>query len=168
MEVTNRWKNICAGFFFNTLASNVYILPIFSYIGQLANPDHIIDIFSQYYRNRLFGGPGNWLPPEFLEQMSLFGFPAQLRDLKASILASKVRVASTTQLDLVQLSSDIGFKLIDFRARTSSEHPWHIWHSNILILNQKNFQEAHGCISSLIGPSRGAKKKFSEATGSPS
>jgi len=31
-----RWRNIGAGFMFNTLAANVYMIPLFSYIGQLA------------------------------------------------------------------------------------------------------------------------------------
>ena len=32
-DTVNRWKNVHAGFFLNRLATNVYILPITSYIG---------------------------------------------------------------------------------------------------------------------------------------
>ena len=61
-----RWKKVNAGFFFNLLAANIYVLSLFCYIGQLARTDAKVDSCCQFMRSCFFVGPGNWLPASFL------------------------------------------------------------------------------------------------------
>ena len=119
----------------NSLATNVYIFPVFSYIGQLVKADSNIDGFVKFLKNKLFGGPGNWLPYEFLLQMSAFGLPTQIRDLHASIVASQARVACSSGLDINSLGTELGRRLLHFRARNDVSHAHYEWHSSIFVIN---------------------------------
>ena len=71
-DTVRRWKQLNTGFFFNILACNVYILPVFSYIGQLVHPDHKTIEFTKFIERQLFRGPGNWIPKHFLSNLQLF------------------------------------------------------------------------------------------------
>ena len=64
-----------AGFFLNVLAINVYIVPLFSYIGQLARLNKEIEGTFVKIKSKLLAGPGNWLTMDMLHTLKEFGFP---------------------------------------------------------------------------------------------
>jgi len=124
-----RWKNLHAGIFFNILACNIYILSLFSYIGQLVHPDDKVKQFLAYMERNLFVGPGGWIPPGFMCSLLLIGFPVQLRDLYKTCFAAKIRVALDTCADYKDISDDLLVNINLFNNRDGSEqHPHYLWH----------------------------------------
>ena len=134
-DTIQRWKNLSAGFFYNILASNVFILSLFTYVGQLAACDKKIDTFLNYLERKLFVGPGNWLPPGFLCSLNDIGFPSQVRNIKDNIAASKVRVACLSSLDLDTLSTEVGLAISAHRIKFPFGHPHYDWHCNAFAVN---------------------------------
>ena len=134
-DTIQRWKNLSAGFFYNILASNVFVMSLFTYVGQLSACDKKIDNFLKYLERKLFAGPGNWLPPGFLCSLSDIGFPSQIRNIKDCIAASKVRVACLSSLDLDTLSTEVGLAIIAHRINFPDGHPHADWHYNAFAVN---------------------------------
>ena len=116
--------------FFNLLAANVYITSLFSFIGQLADTDINVSKALKNMRSKLFGGPGNWLPPSLLTSLKKIGFPAELRDVMLTSIAAKIRVAINTQVDLPTLTTETGLAVRAFRANNEEEHEHWEWHHN--------------------------------------
>jgi len=139
-----KWQSLKLGFFYNVLACNVFILSLFSYIGQLAVADEEISRFLDWMSNRLFQGPGHWLPTGFLVDMKTLGFPVQLRDLEASMTASKIRVCCNTDLDLDTLHTDTALHIIKQKSVHGTRHPHYKWHKealvNNIVLARRNFR----------------------------
>ena len=135
LDTTNRWKQIGAGFFFNVIAANVFILSLFAFVGQLASPDDLVKECITTIRNALFSGPGNWLPPCILNNLKELGFPVQARDPFASMLASKVRVALTSQLDLNTICTELALHKLHWQRSHTIDHPHWLWHQDALIFN---------------------------------
>ena len=52
-----RWRNLHLGFFFSLIACNIYILPLFSYVGQLARCTKEVVTFSEWLKCFLFHWP---------------------------------------------------------------------------------------------------------------
>ena len=130
-----KWSNQKLGFFFGILACNVYLLPVFSYIAQLANLDDSVLSAEAFMRNRLFSGPGNWLPKSFLTNAKEFGFPVSLRDLRVSSQSAKIRVLTRSTLDIDTLSTDITLGLFRIQAAYGHHHPAAQWHANAFAIN---------------------------------
>ena len=136
MDNALKWRSVKAGFFYNILAVNIYILSLFTFIGQLAKPDLHVDECFAYIRSHLFSGPGNWIPQSFLENLKELGFPTQIRDMKAAFLASRIRVALTSTLPLTDLITETGTAITAFRAKyCNSPHPHSEWHNNTFLFN---------------------------------
>jgi len=138
IDTTNRWRNVKAGFFFNVIASNIYILPLFSYIGQLACTDDHVDKALLHLKSTLFAGPGSWLPDLFLTHLRVFGLHAELRDIKTTIRASKVRLALTSELAgdaLETLAADSWLEANKFKIHHGEDHPYAEWHGHIFAVN---------------------------------
>ena len=134
-DTVQRWKNLSAGFFYNILASNIFVMSLFTYAGQLASCDHKVDHFLKYLESKLFVGPGNWLPPGFLFSLRDIGFPTQIRNIRDTISASKVRVACLSSLDLNTLSTEVGLAIIAHRIHFNDDHPHSEWHRNTFVVN---------------------------------
>ena len=137
-DFTLLWKRLATGFFFNMLATNVFIHPIFSYIAQLCNTDTVLDNFSPFLQNSLFGGPGNWLPKSFLLNMSTFGLPVQIKDLNCMLLAAKARVAINSKVDLVELGVEVGRAIITHHVTHPEVHKHDAWHNHTFVINLLN------------------------------
>ena len=135
LDTVSRWKKIAAGFFFNVIASNIFILSLFSFVGQLACPDSSVGDCITTMRNSLFSGPGNWLPPCLLNNLKELGFPVQARDPFAAMLASKVRIALTSQLDIDTMSTELGLRRISWQRLHDKSHPHWDWHHNTFVFN---------------------------------
>ena len=134
-DTTRRWANLHSGFFYNVLACNVYILPLFSYVGQLASTNLEVVKCSNDILSSMFTGPGGWLPRYFLCSMTIFGFPAQIRCLEDSILASKIRVANNIEIDVDDLSTTLGLALRALRSKFGEYHKHSEWHENAFVCN---------------------------------
>jgi len=128
-----RWQALHLGFFFNLLACNVFILSLFSYIGQLSAPSKQVFDFIEWMKRRLFMGPGNWLPTPFLENMETFGLPTQLRNLREAMSASKVRVFCSNPDEYGQLSVRTLTATNGFADIHGSENPHSAWHRSVLL-----------------------------------
>ena len=113
-DTTIRWKHIACGFFFNVIACNVFILSLFSYLGQFLNFEPCVDTFENWMARQLFGGPGSWLPKDMKFNLKAIGLPVELRSLADSLTAAKVRVCHRSQLDLEELTSELGIGVIRF------------------------------------------------------
>ncbi len=141
-------ENVGAGFFFNLLAANIYILPLFSFIGQIVSPDRSTEQLQTHMRHQLFAGPGNRLPPDFLLSLTSLGFPANLRDLETSILASQIRLALTTKLKLQHIASETSKQILSFYNHHGTQHPHVAWHDlcfvKTLWMQHTKFQELGG------------------------
>jgi len=140
-DTVTRWKSIHAGVFYNVLACNVYILSLFSYVGQLVKLDKSVHKFLGYMERNMFVGPGGWLPPDFMSSLMLIGFPAQIRNLHASTFSAKVRVAVQTCDDYNKFSDDLLVNISNFLNREGAhEHPHYQWHMDALA---RNLADAH-------------------------
>ena len=129
-----RWSQLGLGFNFNVLACNIYVLSLFQYIGQLAACNDKVTGLLKRMESRLFRGPGNWIPTGFLVSLKLIGFHVELRDLGATLLASKVRVANHSCLDTMHLRHDLCLAVNAFRTTYPDHHHVH-WHSHAFLLN---------------------------------
>jgi hypothetical protein len=118
-DTCRRWASLQAAFFFNILACNIYILPLFSFIGQLAAHNSELDEFMKTLRTTLFTGPGNWIPKYLLCAFAVFGFPVQLRDLGNSILACQIRIAHSLKETLDDTFLELGLCIQNFKNNNS-------------------------------------------------
>ena len=128
-DTMRRWKAIHAGFFFNILAANVFILPLFSYLAQLADVSDIFYEVNQSMRSILFGGPGHWMPAGFLTSLKQIGFPAELHDFENHANAARIRTAQRV-LPLLddETRVEISRAMICFRVNNGADHPHWKWH----------------------------------------
>ena len=149
-----RWRNIGAGFLFNVLAANVYMIPLFSYVGQLAEVSQDVQRTIQHMKASLFPGPGNWLPDLLLHNMRLLGFEAQVHDVQISAASAKVRVAYRSTLDIDTLSTETGLAINAFFSNATPDHPHHIWHTHSYVVNaalaRRQFRASNGHVSPPI------------------
>ncbi len=113
----------------------MYILPLFSYVAQLARGNKEISTFLCWLKDRLFSGPGNWLHIGTLTDFKRIGFPVELRDLANTMLASKIRVAANSVLDIESLHVLVGRHILCHKAIHGHSHWLAEWHGNILINN---------------------------------
>ncbi len=135
-NVTNTWKRISTGFFYNILGSNIFIFSLFQYLALFLKHDEHVGQFTDWHARRLFGGPGNWLPKEFLQALGDLGMPVELRLLKDSIEASKVRVGANLPHSIShEKGVELGRSIICFRENHESTHEHHKWHSNAFLIN---------------------------------
>ena len=147
MDNCLKWRHVKAGFFFNILAVNIYIMSLFTFIGQLAKPNRKIDECFAHIRASLFSGPGNWVPQLFLEHLKELGFHTQVRDMKTAFFASRVRVALCTTLPLNDLAVEIGNIINRFNTtHEQTPHPHTDWHFNTFLFNitlaqKKNYED---------------------------
>ena len=161
-ESTLQWRNIHAGFFLNILAANVYILPLFSYKAQLAQLDDSVTKCLEFMKSQFFIGPGNWIPPKLMENLSHFGFRTQLHCMHSTALASKIRVALNTKVNLNLLYTDVGLLLQRYIDCNTQEHPHWQWHTNIFVVNlhhaRKQFYDMGGSIPDTLDE-KGARQR---------
>ncbi len=172
VDTVKRWKQIGAGLFLKTLASNIYIFPLFSYVGQVAKPDKHMEDALAFMRTSLFAGLGQWLPPGFLSSLKAFGFPTQLNDLGVSIFASKVRLALSSGIDVDFEATELRLHINAFLKNNPSTHPHTQWHSQAILKNVwlavNEFRELGGfdapeirdCYRNLVGDTKGIQKKI--------
>jgi len=161
-----KWQSLHLGFFFNLLACNVFILSLFSYLGQLCTPNQLVIQFMHWLKNKLFTGPGNWIPISVLHDIKELGFPAQLRELCDAICASKVRVFAKLPEEFNELSVRVGTAINGYGYRHGPEHRHFEWHKNCMLRNLVTADQyvkptlrpsdaAYGCLRN----SKGKKKK---------
>jgi len=86
-------------------------------------------------KNKLFTGPGTWLPISVLHDMKELGFPAQLRELCDAICASKVRVFAKLPEEFNELSVRVGTAINGYGYRHGPEHRHYEWHKNCMLRN---------------------------------
>jgi len=137
-----------AGFLFNILAANVYLIPLFSYVGQLALVNKGALDAINHLKASLFPGPGNWLPSLFLNNMRLLGFDAQVHDVQENAEAAKIRVAYRSDLDIEALSAETGLAINAFNTNASDSHEHRRWHAQSFVVNvalaRRSFKIAGG------------------------
>ena len=145
IDTAKRWAALHAGFFYNILACNIYIIPLFSYIGQLAKAGKEVQLIMDQVIRIMFTGSGNWIPKDFLSSLQVFGFPVQLRDLASQISASKVRVAHNIGVDLDEIATQTCLHVLQHARQHGDDHIHHEWHSKAfginLVLHRNAFQE---------------------------
>ena len=144
-DTMRRWKAIHAGFFFNILAANVFILPLFSYLAQLADVSDIVDEVNQSMRSILFGGPGHWMPAGFLTSLKQIGFPAELHDFENHANAARIRTAQRV-LPLLDEETrvEISRAMICFRVNNGADHPHWKWHETCYLTSITAAKEIFG------------------------
>jgi len=134
-EVADTWSSLHLGFFYNTLACNIYILSLFSYVGQLATANSDVDKFLKHMTAKMFAGPGNWIPLDFLCSLKLIGMPVSLRNLSDTMYASKVRVAGKLEDYTQQIVNDLLLSVSAFNQNHGTDHSHAAWHANALGVN---------------------------------
>ena len=134
-DTSRRWANLHSGMFYNVLACNVYILPLFSYVGQLALMNKEVVKCLSKIRSTMFSGPGGWIPQYFLHNMTVFGFPVHLRCLGDAILASQVRTAHNLSMDTGRIAAEFGLAYLAFQTRHGDSHVHSTWHAHAFIAN---------------------------------
>ena len=134
-DVVVKWKNLHLGFFYNMIACNVYILPLFSYVGQLVRCSEDVSKFLSWMKDQLFSGPGNWVHLEILTNFKRLGFPIEVRDLKEGMYASQVRVAANTEEDIETLHAEVGRQIISHRNSECGDVKFATWHSHCFVNN---------------------------------
>ena len=122
------WKNLHAGIFYSIIAHNVYIAPIFGYIGQLFVPDASVKVFVDKIRASLFVGPGNWISQELVTSLKEIGFPISLRDIEKEARASQFRVFHQTALNISSIATEVGLAIIA-HGNNGGSHVMMEWHS---------------------------------------
>ena len=87
------WGGIGGGLFHTFAAYRTYILPVLSFIAQLAIVPHQWEELEQRACKLLFPGPRNWISAGALRGLKHIGFSDQLPDLHSLAAGAKCRVA---------------------------------------------------------------------------
>ena len=112
----------------------------------------------------MFSGPGGWIPQYFLCNMTVFGFPVQLRSLDDAILASQVRTAHNLSMDTDRIATEFGLAYLAFKTRHGDSHVHSTWHAHAFIANLGSASqtckaecESQGCEFSRLVASKEGK-----------
>ncbi len=105
-DVTLKWAHVKCGFFFHIIACNVFILSMLGYIMQLVPTNSQVKRFLDFMVRKICVGPGNWISLQTACSLGMAGFKAELRDVFAASIASKVRVAERSSLDIETFSAE--------------------------------------------------------------
>ena len=119
----NFWATMRLGMAMNIVAFNVYIVPVLEYVAQLLLPDGRVYEAMALAMRRLASGPGNWVDLQDLENLTQYGFQAELRTIGCTAKASKLRVAMTTASDATQKCDELEVLQMEYLYR-----PFKGWH----------------------------------------
>ena len=143
-DTTLRWAALQSGFLYNILACNVFILSLFSFVGQLSVAGKEVEGFVDFLIRKMFAGPGNWLPPDFLSHINILGMPVSLRHLGNTIRASKIRVAFDHRHVIEEIGGDAALAYLQFTNAHGHDHKFSKWHANTFVNNlslaRRNFE----------------------------
>ena len=135
VDVTTTWASLHFGFFYNTFACNIYILSLFSFVGQLAYSNKEVDKILRVMAARMFAGPGNWITLDFLCSPKLIGLPVSLRNLADTLYASKVRVSKKLEACTQKLVDDLLLSVSAFNDNHDTDHCHSLCHANAFGIN---------------------------------
>jgi len=143
-DTTLRWASLQSGFLYNILACNVFILSLFSFVGQLSVAGKEVESFIDFLIRKMFAGPGNWLPPDFLCHLNILGMPVSLKHLGNTIRASKIRVAFDHRQVIDEIGDDAAYAYLQFTNAYGHDHKFSKWHANTFVNNlslaKRNFE----------------------------
>ena len=137
-----QWSSLKLGLFLNTLAYNVYMVTLLEYVAQLLRVDDRVVIAEQWALRKLAPGPGMWIMPADLENLTVLGHPMALRSIVHTAMASKLRICATIARDSRRRHRELDNVLLDNLRRPLGD-----WHSqslySILEANRAALQD-HG------------------------
>ena len=170
IDTAHIWHKLNAGFLLNILAMNTYLLPLFNYKAQLTTPTPEVHQAIQHCQNKLFIGPGGWIPSTLLLNLTLLGFPTQIRSTTTTSQSSQIRMSITTTIDIQQHTEKLGPLKIAHDHTYNYEHPYTTWHNDIFAINiltaQHNFTKVGGTLPDTHnrngGKRKGLQKKIQE------
>ena len=93
LDRARTWGSIGAGLFHTLAAYRTYVLPVLSFVAQLAGVPSNWERLEQNACKLLFPGPRCWISANALRGLKHIGFTTQLPDLHSLAAAAKCRVA---------------------------------------------------------------------------
>ena len=131
----NHWSNMQLGIAMNTVAFNIYIIPVLEFVAQLLVVTERVRSLIGWAMRKVASGPGSWVLQRDLENLTSFGFKVEFRTIELTAQASKLRVLAEEAKDAAEQQEDL--------ERTQAEYwrrPFGAWHSKSLfkvLLNNK-------------------------------
>ncbi len=132
-DVTLKWAHVKCGFFFHIIACNVFILSMLGYIMQLVPTNCQVKKILDFMVRKIFVGPGNGISLKTVCSLDLAGFKVSLRDLFAASIASKVRVAERSSLDLEFMSAENYLARNAYLLNQGEQGKHYTWHLNSMV-----------------------------------
>ena len=62
-----------------------------------------------------------------MEDLNINGFLIELRSLRDSVLASKIRVFERSELPLSEMQTELGIHVLQCRGKFGNDHPYGVW-----------------------------------------
>lgn len=117
------WANMRLGIALNIIAFNIFIVPVLEYVAQLLSVNEEVQDCMLKAMRRLASGPGTWIELQDMENLTWFGFPAEMRSIGATAKAAKLRLVAS-------VASDARRKCYDLQTAQSEWllRPFGTWH----------------------------------------
>ena len=95
------------GLLFSTVAYNSFAASLLGFVGQLCTPPDAVRQAHERALRKLFPGPGNWIMPHDMENLTAYGFKVAFRCPTRTALAAKIRIVQTCMPNLQKMQLDL-------------------------------------------------------------